>query len=139
MSISEVKRCKTVYQKVPSYQTKDGSIIRELMHPKVHTNRNQSLAEATIPAGFETTPHHHSHSEEIYHVVEGHGVMTLSGEQFEIHRGDTICILPGQQHCVINTGRHPMKILCCCAPPYSHEDTHLDCSGEPRDGQTDST
>ena len=31
--------------------TKDGSEIRELMHPAVHGNRKQSLAEATVAAG----------------------------------------------------------------------------------------
>jgi len=31
------------------YVTKDGSEIRELMHPAVHGNRAQSLAEATVP------------------------------------------------------------------------------------------
>jgi hypothetical protein len=31
--------------------TKDGSGIRELMHPDRHGNRNQSLAEALVPPG----------------------------------------------------------------------------------------
>ncbi len=37
--------------------TGDGSIIRELVHPTVHGSRNQSLAEAEIPAGG-ATPYH---------------------------------------------------------------------------------
>ena len=52
---------KTEYSKIQPYATKDGSIIRELMHPNVHEN----------------------------------------------------------------TGTVPLKILCCCAPPYSHDDTEL--------------
>ncbi len=42
---------KTEYEKIEPYITKDGSIIRELMHPAVHGNSKQSLAEATVPAG----------------------------------------------------------------------------------------
>ena len=37
---------KSAYSSVPPYITKDGSTIRELMHPAVHGNRNQSFAEA---------------------------------------------------------------------------------------------
>jgi hypothetical protein len=37
-----------------TYITKDGSIIRELMHPAVHGGNNVSLAEAIVPAGVET-------------------------------------------------------------------------------------
>lgn len=34
--------------------TKDGSEIRELMHPASHQNKNQSLAEARVPQGTKT-------------------------------------------------------------------------------------
>ncbi|MGW8223534.1 MAG: cupin domain-containing protein, partial [Syntrophobacteria bacterium] len=39
---------KSTYNEIHPYVTKDGAIIRELMHPEVHGNSNQSLAEATI-------------------------------------------------------------------------------------------
>jgi len=45
---------RTSYPDVVPYRTKDGSIIRELMHPGIHGNANQSLAEATVPAGGRT-------------------------------------------------------------------------------------
>ncbi len=49
--------------------TKDGSEIREPMHPLIHGNRRQDLVEAT--------------------------------------------------------GAEPLRILCCCSPPCSHEDSEL--------------
>ena len=58
---------KTNYNKIRPYTTKDGAIIRELMHPDVHGNSNQSLAEATITQGTATALHRHKRSEEIYH------------------------------------------------------------------------
>ena len=39
--------------------------------------------------------------------------------------GDTVAIPPGMPHCVNNTGDQPLKILCACSPPYSHDDTFL--------------
>ena len=116
---------KSRYQEIPAYITKDGSEIRELMHPNVQGNRNQSLAEAIIPAGKQTLLHRHRHTEELYHITAGHGVMQLGEDKFEIRIGDTVTIPPGTAHAVENYGTEPLKILCCCSPPYSHEDTEL--------------
>lgn len=116
---------KTEYEKVEPYITKDGSTIRELMHPAVHGNSNQSLAEATVPSGGKTLLHRHQLTEEIYHITEGSGVMTLGGQEVEVHEGDTVCIRPGAPHRVQNTGEKDLKILCCCTPAYKHEDTEL--------------
>jgi mannose-6-phosphate isomerase-like protein (cupin superfamily) len=116
---------KTRYLQIPAYITRDGSEIRELMHPGVHGNQNQSLAEATIPAGTRTLLHRHRRSEEIYHVTAGSGKMTLDGRIEAITVGDTVLIAPGSAHCVEATGEVPLRILCCCSPAYAHEDTEL--------------
>jgi mannose-6-phosphate isomerase-like protein (cupin superfamily) len=116
---------KSTYNEIHPYVTKDGAIIRELMRPEVHGNSNQSLAEATIPEGKATALHHHQRSEEIYHVTAGKGKMTLGDKTFEVAAGDTICIPPQTSHRLHNTGEVPLKLFCCCAPPYSHDDTDL--------------
>lgn len=113
------------YQNQQPFRTKDGSEIRELMHPSVHGNQNQSLAEARIEPGTTTALHRHRHSEEIYHVTAGEGLMTLGEKQFVIVPGDSIAIAPGTPHRVHNTGNEALLILCCCSPPYSHADTEL--------------
>jgi mannose-6-phosphate isomerase-like protein (cupin superfamily) len=116
---------RSAYNESRPYVTKDGAIIRELMHPKLHGNSKQSLAEATIPQGKATALHHHQRSEEIYHVTAGKGQMTLGDTSFEVAVGDTVCIPPGTIHRLQNTGKEPLKLLCCCAPAYSHDDTDL--------------
>lgn len=108
-----------------AYITKDGSEIRELLHPSTHAVRNQSLAEAVVPPGTTTVLHRHRLSEEIYHVTRGQGMMTLGDDIFAIAPGDTVLIPPGTAHCVSNTGNMPLRILCCCAPAYTHDDTEL--------------
>jgi mannose-6-phosphate isomerase-like protein (cupin superfamily) len=113
------------YSDVPAYETKDGSEIRELMHPDRHGIRKQSLAEAIVYPGQETVLHKHVRSEELYYITAGSGLMTLGDTKFEVHAGDTIGIVPGTPHCIQNSGNEPLKILCCCSPPYSHDDTIL--------------
>lgn len=117
---------RTRYAEIPAYVTKDGSIIRELMHPAAHGNRAQSLAEAIVPVGGATRLHRHGQSEEIYYIVAGTGRMTLGAEEFDVGPGDTIAIMPGTAHRVENTGAEPLRVLCACTPPYGHDDTHLD-------------
>lgn len=125
MAAGERTRVTTAYGAVTPFVTKDGSTIRELMHPAIHGNARQSLAEATVAAGTATRCHRHRTSEELYHITAGTGLMELDGETFEVGRGDTVCIPPGSPHAIRNTGTEPLRILCCCAPPYGDEDTEL--------------
>ena len=115
----------TSYESIAPYQTKDGSEIRELMHPQVHGNRNQSLADATIAPHAKTTLHRHRVTEEISHITSGAGMMTLGDRDFMVTSGDTVCIAPGTAHCIANTDEAPLKIICACSPAYSHADTEL--------------
>jgi mannose-6-phosphate isomerase-like protein (cupin superfamily) len=95
------------------------------MHPDHHPVKNQSLAEASIDPGKSTRLHRHLETEELYHVMEGEGVMTLGQERFSVAPGDSILIPPGTPHAIYNKGDRPLRILCCCAPAYRHEDTEL--------------
>lgn len=113
------------YDDVPAYVTKDGSLIRELMHPDNHGNRMQSFAEAIVGIGMSTALHRHLRSEEIYHITHGSGEMMLGDEIFSVHGGDTVCILPGTLHGIRNTGNIDLRIICASSPPYSHKDTEL--------------
>ena len=115
----------TRYRQQTAFRTKDGSEIRELMHPAVHAGSKQSLAEARVTNGSATALHRHHRSEEIYHVTAGEGLMTLDDEQFAILPGDSILIAPGTAHCVRNTRKDDLVILCCCSPPYADADTEL--------------
>jgi len=112
-------------QSIVPFVTKDGSEIRELAGVPTGNAENQSLAEATVPPGAETEEHYHRRSEEIYFFTHGSGRLRLDEEESEVAAGDTVVIPPGTRHKLWNTGTEPLKLLCCCAPPYSHEDTVL--------------
>lgn len=111
------------YKNIDVYITRDGSEIRELMHPNKQGNKSQSLAEAIVKINQTTLLHHHIESEELYYIIQGEGEMTLGNELLQVKTGDTVCILPGVKHNIKNTGIDDLKILCCCSPAYSHDDT----------------
>jgi mannose-6-phosphate isomerase-like protein (cupin superfamily) len=106
---------------VEPFTTKDGSTIRELHHTDA-----QSLAEATLEPDQATERHYHRLSEEIYFVLKGSGDMEVDGEHKRIAVGDAVLIPPGAWHTLHNNGTSELRILCCCAPPYSHDDTYFE-------------
>ena len=108
-----------------SFRTKDGSEIRELLAHRNSAIRNQSLAEARIPVGGATMEHYHPKAEEIYYITHGWGRMKLGQAEREVRPGDAIAIPPGKAHKLWNTGDEPLRLLCCCAPGYEHDDTVL--------------
>jgi len=108
---------------VPPFTTLDGSEIRELLAHRNSVIRNQSLAEARLPVGGSTLEHYHQQTEEIYYITHGAGRIRIDGETRDVAPGDAIAIRPGQSHKLWNTGSEPLRLLCCCAPPYEHADT----------------
>ncbi len=110
------------------FTTLDGSTIREIAGVGGGASapaRAQSLAEATVPAGGATIAHLHRTSEELYFFTAGRGELRLGDERSETTAGDCVVIAPGTVHQLRCTGDEPLVLLCCCAPPYTHEDTVL--------------
>lgn len=105
------------------FVTKDGSEIRELLAHRNSGIRHQSLAEARLPVGGSTQEHYHIKTEEIYYITSGTGRIRIEGETREVRAGDAVAIPPGRKHKLWNTGQETLRLLCCCAPAYEHEDT----------------
>jgi mannose-6-phosphate isomerase-like protein (cupin superfamily) len=106
-----------------AFTTADGSTIRELLGLATGGARNQSLAEATLASGQATERHYHRESEEIYLVLEGAGEMEIDGARARVTPGDAVLIPPDAWHQVRAEDETELRFLCCCAPPYRHEDT----------------
>ena len=109
----------------PPFTTADGSTIRSLLDLSNAPVERQSLAEASLPPGGATQRHYHKVSEEFYFLLEGRGRMEIDGEEREVAPGDAILIPAGAWHQIRADGAEGLRFLCCCAPPYSHEDTYF--------------
>jgi mannose-6-phosphate isomerase-like protein (cupin superfamily) len=108
-----------------AFTTKDGSTIRELFGLPAGGTKLQSLAEARLPAGGRTQRHYHAVTEEIYFITAGRAEMELEGERVELGPGEAVAIPPGAWHEIRALGGE-LRFLCCCAPPYRHEDTYFE-------------
>ena len=108
-----------------SFTTLDGSTIREIAGPAWTPARNQSLAEATVPAGAATIAHFHREAEELYLLHRRPGA-DAPGRRGARRRRRRLRRHPaGSVHELRNTGDVPLVLLCCCAPAYSDADTVL--------------
>ena len=109
-----------------AFTTLDGSTIRVLLDATLGGAREQSLAEASLPAGGSTQRHYHARTEEIYVLLEGSGEMEVEGDRRRVAPGDAILIPPGAWHEIRAEATEGLRFLCCCAPPYSDGDTFFE-------------
>ena len=108
------------------FTTADGSTIRSILDTTNAPVKGQSLAEAAVPAGGATQRHYHKASEEFYFMLSGKATMEIDGEEREVGPGDAILIPAGAWHQIRATAGEGLRFLCCCAPPYSHDDTFFE-------------
>ncbi len=64
-------------------------------------------------------------TEALNHIIDGHALMHLGDQTFDVFAGGTICIIPGNEHCNENISSVNQVLLCCCSPAYAHDDTVL--------------
>ena len=50
--------------------------------------------------------------------------MELDGDEREVGPGDAVLIPPGAWH-TLRAGADGARLLCMCAPPYTHDDTYF--------------
>jgi mannose-6-phosphate isomerase-like protein (cupin superfamily) len=107
------------------FTTADGSTIRVLLDAELGGAANQSLAEAWLEPGQATERHYHARSEELYVLLDGTAEMEVDGDRRDVGPGDAILIPPGAWHQIRAGDGEPVRFLCCCAPPYSDDDTYF--------------
>ncbi|MHC4993577.1 MAG: cupin domain-containing protein [Planctomycetota bacterium] len=66
--------------------------------------------------------HYHKSMTEVYHVLEGEGVIELDGESHPIRPGSTVMIHPGCRHRAVGD----LKIINVAIPAFDPEDEWFD-------------
>jgi mannose-6-phosphate isomerase-like protein (cupin superfamily) len=112
-------------ERAHAFRTLDGSTIRVLLDAAAGGAANQSLAEAELAPGQGTQRHYHAATEEIYVLLAGSAEMEVESERASVAPGDAILIPAGARHQIV-AGESGVRFLCCCAPPYSDDDTFFD-------------
>lgn len=94
---------------------------------EVFASLNIGFAIVTIDS--KTTSHKHTHTEEIYYILKGKGILTIGKESASVQEGDLIPIPIGQFHILENTSSVPIELIVITHPPLDPSDaieqTHL--------------
>lgn len=64
-----------------------------------------------MPVGSSMGVHEHGDNEEMYIILTGSGLMTLSGQQRRVKPGDMILNKPHGAHGLVNDGPEPLELL----------------------------
>ena len=88
-----------------------------LVNPgNAHTRHFDYRISSYQPKGY-VAPHRHAVQEQIYHILEGEGLMELDGERGVVRRHDVIHIPPGVEHAIYNTGLTDLVFIVVTTPP----------------------
>ena len=61
--------------------------------------------------------HKHKVQEQVYHVLDGEGLMQIDGERRVVRRHDVIYLPPGVEHSIENSGLVDLVFLVVTSPP----------------------
>jgi len=61
--------------------------------------------------------HKHKVQEQVYHVLDGEGLMEIAGERRVVRRHDVIYLPPGVEHAIQNSGLSDLVFLVVTSPP----------------------
>ena len=111
---------KIMHQKTsPRYQ-RDGITSYLLVSERTCQANKLSITMVEMePGGFQ---HLHSHEpEQMYYILEGHGLMIVNGEERAVQAGDCIFFPTFAEHGLENTGDGVLRYLSAASPSFTLE------------------
>ena len=70
-----------------------------------------SMGRTTLEPGSTIGEHSHPNTEDLYLILEGHGMGILNGEAFPVGPGDLFLVKAGGSHGLVNDSENPLTFL----------------------------
>lgn len=93
-----------------------GALSKLLVHPETTGSRHVDHRISTYQPRAYVAPHKHKVQEQVYHVLEGEGLMELGDKRQVVRKHDVIFIPPGIEHALYNTGLVPLTFIVVTTP-----------------------
>jgi mannose-6-phosphate isomerase-like protein (cupin superfamily) len=94
-----------------------GANSKMLVRPETAGSRLVDFRISNYQPMAHVEPHTHKVQEQIYHVLEGEGLMELDGTREVVRTGHVIFIPPGVEHAIYNTGTTDLVFFVVTTPP----------------------
>ena len=93
-----------------------GAFSKMLVRPESCGSKSIDYRISVYQPRAYVAPHKHRIQEQVYHVLEGEGLMELDGKKQVVRKDDVIFIPPGIEHAIYNTGMTDIKFVVVTSP-----------------------
>ena len=94
-----------------------GALSKPLVNPENADARHVDYRISMYQPMAYVKLHKHKVQEQIYHVLEGEGLMEIAGERRVVRRHDVVYLPPGVEHAISNSGLSDLVFLVVTCPP----------------------
>ncbi len=95
-----------------------GAYSKFLVHPDTTASQTVDYRISCYQPRAYVELHAHKIQEQIYHVLEGEGLMVIGAKRQVVRRHDVIFIPPGVKHSINNTGLSDLVFIVVTTPPH---------------------
>ena len=93
-----------------------GAYSKFLVHPQTTGSQHIDYRISCYQPHAYVEPHAHKVQEQVYHVLEGEGLMEIGGKRRVVRRHDVIFIAPKVKHAIYNTGITDLVFIVATTP-----------------------
>lgn len=104
----------TPWQQFPAHY--GGALSKALVHPDTTGSRQIDYRISTYQPMAYVERHVHKVQEQVYHILDGEGLMEIGDEQRVVRKNDVIFITPGTWHSMQNTGFGDLTFIVVTTP-----------------------
>ena len=98
-----------------------GALSKPLVMPDTAGSRHIDYRISMYQPKAYVEKHSHRVQEQVYHVIEGEGLMRIAGKDHVVRRHDFIYLPPGVEHAIENTGLVDLVFLVVTSPVSDDE------------------
>jgi mannose-6-phosphate isomerase-like protein (cupin superfamily) len=98
-----------------------GALSKALVRPETCGSRRIDFRISSYQPMAHVQEHVHQVQEQVYHVLEGEGLLTLDDRRVLMRRHDFVFVPPGVRHSFTNSGLVPLVFLVVTTPVEDNE------------------
>lgn len=98
-----------------------GALSKPLVMPDTARSKNIDYRISMYQPKAYVKKHSHKVQEQVYHVIEGEGLMHIDGRDNVVRKHDFIYLPPGVEHSIENTGLVDLVFLVVTSPVTDEE------------------
>jgi mannose-6-phosphate isomerase-like protein (cupin superfamily) len=93
-----------------------GALSKPLVMPETLNSKHLDYRISMYQPMAYVARHSHREQEQIYHILDGEGLMEIAGEPRVVRKHDVVYLPPGVEHMISNTGLTDLVFIVATSP-----------------------